>query len=234
MRSPRLGSNRSPEEEDDLLLGLDEAGRGSLLGPLVVGGYSIRRSALPRIGELGVKDSKLLSPERRAALYPQLARWGTRTSISLSPADVDAAVGRNELNLLEARGFARLIRRVRPTIAFVDACDPIAARFGDLVGRLSHNVCPVDARHRADRDLLVVGAASIVAKVRRDRAMERLRGQLGEGIGSGYPSDERTREFVRGHLRSDGDRPPWIRYSWKTLETLKPTPAPRRLESFSA
>jgi ribonuclease HII len=88
------------------------------------------------------------------------------------------------------------------------------------------------ARHHADRDDVVVGAASIVAKVRRDRAIARLQQALGEDLGSGYPSDPRTVEFLRARLAVDPKPPAWVRASWATMQRVKPArPAPT-LETF--
>lgn len=215
------------------ILGLDEAGRGSLVGPLVVGAFLVPADRVEEMWSMGVRDSKSLSPAQRADAYGRLLRHGRCASVALSPATVDESVRRNELNLLEARAFAQLIRRLRPSLVFADACDPVAGRFGSHVTRLSGGLASVDARHHADRDLVVVGAASIVAKVRRDRAVARLRSELGEELGSGYPSDRRTVEFVRAHLARPGAAPSWIRHSWATIERLKRERMTRTLDSFA-
>lgn len=229
---PALGpAAPSVPPEGDLCLGLDEAGRGSLVGPLVVGGFAAPRDVLASLPGLGVRDSKLLTPERRREAFDRLASVGQRYTVVLSPASVDRAVHRGKLNDLEARAFAQLVRQVRPARAFVDACDPIAPRFGERVALLAGRCSEVHAQHRADRELPIVAAASIVAKVTRDRHLERLRQRLGDALGSGYPSDERTRAFVRASLES-GATPRWVRASWRTTETLKAELSTRTLESF--
>jgi ribonuclease HII len=215
------------------ILGIDEAGRGSVLGPLVVGGFLAREADVPRLVELGVRDSKMLTSARRADLYEVLAKVGRRERIVLSPKTIDSFVREGRLNELEARAFGRLVRRTRPFRVFVDACDTDARRFG---GRVAHwgGVSPevIVSRHKADRDLPLVGAASIVAKVVRDRAVARLAKRLGTEIGSGYPSDPVTRAFVEESLRDPAAERPWLRHSWATTETLKPKLPPRPLESF--
>jgi ribonuclease HII len=224
---PRSGSER-------WVLGLDEAGRGSVLGPLVVGGFLLREADVPRLAELGVRDSKLLSAARREELFDGIAGLGERFRVVLSPPVVDAFVRRGQLNELEARAFGRIVRQTSPTCAYVDACDTNALRFGARVARWGR-VAPerVVSRHKADRDLPLVGAASIVAKVHRDRAIQRLARSLGCEIGSGYPSDPVTRGFVRETLRVPGEPKSWIRHSWSTTENLKPKVPPRALESFA-
>jgi ribonuclease HII len=208
-------------DPSSFVLGIDEAGRGSWVGPLVAGGFLIRADRLAELGSLGLRDSKLLSRSRREALYRELGSVGQRVSVALGPGRIDRYVNRGRLNHLEARAFARLIRRTRPSRVFLDACDPVAHRFGRLVARLSRCDARVVARHRADREIPVVSAASIVAKVRRDRAIARLRALVGETLGSGYPSDPKTLAFVREWLGRHGVEPPWLRRSWLTTERVK-------------
>jgi ribonuclease HII len=216
----------------ELVLGIDEAGRGSLIGPLVVGGFLIARSEVASLRDLGVRDSKLLTPTRREEVYRELLEAGRCSSVALHPRRIDACVPHHGLNRLEAEAFARLVRRARPAETFVDACDPIAERFGEEVRRLSGAGCPVRASHKADVRLPLVGAASIVAKVRRDRAIARLRAKVGVDLGSGYPSDERTCAFVRSVHAKGGELPSWLRRSWATNRRLKPEPKARPLEEF--
>jgi ribonuclease HII len=218
----------------DLVLGIDEAGRGSLIGPLVVGGFLVARGELATLPSLGVRDSKLLSPRRREEVYERLRGAGRCLSVALPPRTIDAHVRHHGLNGLEATAFAQLVRRARPSEVFADACDVRPDRFGRLVERLSGTGSPVRSSHRADRLVPVVGAASIVAKVLRDRAIVRLRTALGSEIGSGYPSDERTVRFVRSVLSAGGAPPPWLRQSWSTMGRLKAGIAAPTLESYSA
>ncbi len=146
--------------------------------------------------------------------------------------EIDRFVVRRGLNELEARAFGRLVRELAPDVAHLDACDPNAARFGRAVRAFAGTPVRVIARHHADRDNRVVGAASIVAKVERDRAIAVLASELGEEIGSGYPCDPRTVAAVRRHLASDGLPPPWIRRTWRTVQRVKPVRPGPTLEAF--
>ena len=213
------------------VLGIDEAGRGSVLGPLVVGGFLAERSRLGELSDLGVRDSKLLTPARREALFDGLGSLGERLAIEIPPVQIDEAVHRHQLNVLEARSFARLLGMTDAREVFVDACDPRADRFGRRVRAMAHTSARIVSRHHADRDLPVVSAASIVAKVCRDRALGRLRRRLDLDCGSGYPSDETTRRFVMTHLATGSGRVEWLRYSWTTVERLKPRPPLRTLDA---
>jgi ribonuclease HII len=214
------------------VLGIDEAGRGSLVGPLVVGGFLMDAARIPELAALGVRDSKRLSAARREAIFAELPRIGTALTVRLPPSAVDRAVALGQLNELELAAFAKLVRESRPDVAYADACDPVAERFGRRLLEASGSAGRVHACHKADRDLLVVGAASIVAKVHRDRAIARLRRRLGDGLGSGYPSDARTIDFVRATLATGVAPPSWLRVSWATMERVIPSPPARPLEAF--
>jgi ribonuclease HII len=215
------------------VLGLDEAGRGSVLGPLVVGGWAIPLDQVPDLRPMGVRDSKALSPAKREGLYETLRTIGRARTIHLEPIRIDPSVGRGGLNQLEAEAFAELIRAFAPDEVRVDACDPNAARFGRTVRRLSGTNAPVRSRHKADRDDPVVGAASIIAKVERDRAIARLERDLALPIGSGYPSDATTMRFLKGWIDAHPrERPTWLRYSWAPTRKLLGLQASHRLEEF--
>lgn len=217
-------------------LGLDEAGRGSVLGPLVVGAYLATEEVSDTLlRDLGVKDSKLLRPPVREELYGALRARGEAVAFRAEPALIDRYVEKGRYNELELDMMARLVLRLSPKEVYADACDPDAARFSrELERRAAARGWrgTVVARHKADRDLPIVGAASIVAKVVRDRALARLQESSVRRLGSGYPSDPVTREFLRRHLREGGPLPACVRRSWATLDTLKRPPRLRALETF--
>lgn len=216
---------------DFKVLGIDEAGRGSVLGPLVVGGFLTEQSRLNELSALGVRDSKLLSPNRREEIFDELQTVGERLAIPIPPLQVDAAVARGELNLLEAKAFAQLVSMTDAKEVYVDACDVRPGRFGRRVKAFAGTPARIVSAHHADRDRPIVSAASIVAKVCRDRAVSRLRFRLESDFGSGYPSDARTQRFVKDHLSATVERVSWLRYSWATVERLKPRPRLRTLDT---
>lgn len=205
--------------------GVDEAGRGCIVGPLVVAGVSASRAGVRSLKEMGVKDSKLLSPRRREALYPEILRvCGRHSMVRVPPAEIDAAVGSRsrKLNYLEAVYFAKVIERLGARQVTVDACDVVPGRFGDAIRAKLKSRCKVTALHKADRDFVIVSAASVVAKVERDRAVEELRRRHGD-FGSGYPSDPKTRAYFTRLLREGGGRPDWTRKSWGSWERFQQT-----------
>ncbi len=219
-------------------LGLDEAGRGSVLGPLVVGAFLLPgpvRAGEERLRSLGVRDSKRLAPGRREEVFASLPAVGPCASARADPALVDRHVEQRGLNRLEISLMARLILELKPKVVLVDACDVDARRFGqrlkDLAGSSGWKGRVISA-HGADDRFPVVSAASIVAKVTRDRALAELQRRAPEPLGSGYPSDPVTRAYLSGCLGRGGPLPSWVRGSWATLDRIKKGPRVSTLESF--
>jgi len=205
--------------------GVDESGRGCLLGPLVVAGVSVTAEGAKALKDLGVRDSKKLSPARRERLYPEIMKVSEMVHWSMiTPGEIDFIVttGKklHKLNYLEAIHFARVIDKLGASRVTVDASDVIPQRFrDDIIGNLGTK-CNVVAVHKADRDYPVVSAASIIAKVNRDREVDLLREVHGE-FGSGYPSDSTTREFFKDRMLKGESLPGYVRKSWKTWGNLQ-------------
>ena len=224
-------------DDQRLLVGLDEAGRGSVFGPLVVGAFAIRgtpRGTHRRLVAAGARDSKTLTPKRRTEVLRRLRIMGETAYAAAEPALIDRYVRDGRLNELELVLMTSLVVRLRPEVVVVDACDPDAERFGrNLADRSARAGCPVEvhAHHKADRDFPVVGASSIVAKVERDRAIARIARRAGRDLGSGYPSDRVTRECLREILKVR-PLPPYVRRSWATVDILMRERSLRPLESF--
>ena len=203
------------------ILGLDEAGRGAVLGPLVICGFAVDREHLPALEALGLRDSKALSPASRERLAGELRRFPARILLmKFPPGAVDSAVTRTSLNILETAAMVRLIRRVKPGTVFIDALTSRPRRFGDQIRGLIAPLAPlVVAENKADTKYPVVMAASILAKVARDSALAGLRRKLGD-LGSGYPSDLKTRGFL-ARFSASGGYPPCVRRSWATCENIR-------------
>ncbi len=194
-------------------LGMDEAGRGAVLGPLVVGGYCIGDHLVAALRAAGATDSKVLSAKRREALIVPLSALGEALLVHITPEEID---GEN-INTLEEQAFADLILRFRPDGVIIDApCHPKAIpQFTErLLARLDY-VPELVIEPKADLNHAPCGAASIFAKVSRDAAIA----ELGE-VGSGYPSDPVTRSWIQGHLRRDAPLPSCVRKRWGTIAAL--------------
>lgn len=200
------------------ILGIDEAGRGPVLGPLVVAG--VVSDDPETLRALGVRDSKRLSPQRRRGLAEAVESTAGCHITAVSARELDAAMAAGSLNDLEAALFADLIRTLAPDEAVVDCCDPVESRFRATILRRVGYDLPLRAEHRADERYPVVSAASIVAKVKRDEAMARIEEELGQPVGSGYAHDPRTQSFLEAWVAERGELPPHARRAWKTARRL--------------
>jgi ribonuclease HII len=200
------------------ILGIDEAGRGPVLGPLVVAGVLCEDQEVLR--RLGVRDSKKLSPQRRRGLAEEIRRVAEFRLHVTSASELDEAMERVSLNRLEARLFAEIIREFSPDEAYLDCCDTSESRFRQMVLRHVGYEIPLHVEHGADEKHPVVSAASILAKVRRDEEMSRIGEELGYPIGSGYAHDPLTTAFLERWVRVHGQMPRHARLSWKTSKDL--------------
>lgn len=200
-----------------MFCGVDEAGKGAVLGPLVVAAVACRTHR--DLAGIPVKDSKALPPAERTRLAGLITARLPSTVLVIDAADIDILRRCGSMNLLMARAHARVIAELRPHRAYVDACDVIASRYGRTVAACLDFPCRITAEHHADENRPVVSAASIVAKVARDRIIEDLASSFGE-IGSGYPSDTRTIAFLEAYIRDHGRPPPCARASWETTRAL--------------
>lgn len=200
-----------------MICGVDEAGKGSVLGPMVVAGIGV--SSEERLSDLGVKDSKLLSPKERERLYGQIRKRCKVTTVTIDAQEIDAIRTEMTMNACVARAHARVIARISPTSAYVDACDVNCFRYAEMVKAHLTSSCEIVSEHHADEKYRVVSAASIVAKVVRDREIKKLAKKYGE-IGSGYPSDPVTIRWLSGYIVNNPSPPPIARRSWKTVCAL--------------
>jgi len=197
--------------------GVDEAGKGAVLGPMVIAAIGVSDPSV--LDGLGIRDSKLLSPRRREMIFDDLTSSFSYHVISLLPSDIDAALPEISINLLIAEAHAACVTALSSEVAYLDACDVNASRFGAVVSQRIPFSCTVIAQHGADCSYPIVGAASIVAKVTRDRSIEALKDEYGD-IGSGYPSDTKTIRFLTDYIRDNQIPPPCARRSWKTVSLL--------------
>jgi ribonuclease HII len=209
-----------------LIAGVDEAGRGCVIGPLVIAGVAIKTENIQQIIELGVKDSKLLTAKKREALYPEIIKIvQSYHTIQVLPYVIDKAVYSKKklykLNRLEAQTMAKIIEQLKPDEAYVDAADVIQDRFGEHIQECLTVKTTIISKHKADRTFPVVSAASVIAKVERDKAIEDLKVKYGD-FGSGYLTDDKTTIFLKRLLvENNGDYPSFVRKSWKPARRAK-------------
>ena len=200
------------------ICGVDDAGRGSMIGPMVIAGISIEKKNIPKLRKLGVRDSKKLSPKKRELLYKEIVKLvDDYHVIRIPPRTIDKYVFEHNLNHLEAKKMAEVISNLNPDLSYVDSCDVNAARFGREISDLSKK-SKVKSYHYADSRFVVVSAASIIAKVSRDHSIMRLNKTA--NLGSGYPSDKKSVNYVKKVVSSKKSLPTSIRKSWKPVQKI--------------
>ncbi len=204
--------------------GVDDAGRGPVIGPLVIAGVIVEEEKLDRLKALGVKDSKQLPQSVRTRLSKEIPNVvDDYHLIELGAEELDKIVNRapkfQRLNLLEAKVMARVIEKLRPELAYVDSSDTRPERFKNNILDCLSFTPRIVSEHKADINYPVVSAASIMAKVHRDSRIEEIKREYGE-VGSGYAHDVLTVKFLRDYYSDHGDFPPIVRRSWKTLGNI--------------
>ena len=201
-------------------LGVDEAGRGPVLGPMVMAGLCVPESDLPKLAELGVQDSKLFgasakAKKQRKELSEQLKMWPHRIEVADSD-EVDRWVRGNGLNELERAMASRILKDFPEAQVMLDG----AGIFGALC------TSTVQAQNKADQDYLEVAGASIIAKHLRDELMTQLLAPFeetfGKVSGGGY-ANAGSLKFVAWYHEQTGRLPSFYRhsYQWKAAAHLR-------------
>lgn len=218
------------------VLGIDESGRGAVLGPLVVCGFLIDEKDEKTLKKIGVKDSKKLTPKKREELASKIEEVGIHIVIIRVPsAKIDANRKRGiNLNQIEAIKMAEIVNLLEPDKVIVDAPSHNTNKFRDyLFSKIENKKVKLISENFADQNYPVVSAASIIAKVNRDEAIEELKGKVGENFGVGYCHDPRTIEFLNKLAeKNHGKLPSYVRHTWDTVERIKNEYSQLRILSF--
>ena len=213
-------------------MGIDEAGRGPVIGPLVIVGYMIQEDKINELDGLGVKDSKLILPEKRKHMIHSLQLLAEDYKVVIvEPKEIDEAVetpGTN-LNWLEADKAIIIINELDPDKVFIDCPSPNVKAFKEYIReRITNDKIELVVEHKADVNYLPVGAASIIAKVTRDQEIEKIKEKYGD-VGPGYPSNPITRRFVKENWNK---YPELFRKSWATFKNQKGEKGQKKLDEF--
>ena len=205
-----------------LICGIDEAGRGSVLGPLVIAGINIKNSDIKKLEEIGVRDSKALTRKKRGFLFDKILDISEFVCIyKIDCKTIDENVYQRKLNKLEGGIMSTIIKYLEADVAYVDSCDVNINRYTNyLKSNLDlNNNTSIIAMHKADRMNPAVSAASIIAKVTRDREIQILEENF-QNIGSGYPSDKKTMYFIHNWIKEYKEFPNFVRKSWKPVREI--------------
>jgi len=217
-----------------MVCGIDEAGRGPVLGPLVMAGVSIEEDKLVRLEEMGVKDSKLLTKEKREDLFDKIKEIADSFEIKIvSPIEIDEAlVGiSSNLNWLEADTSSIIINSLNPDKIIVDCPSVNISAYENYLRKKLGGVAEMVVEHKADLNYVVVGAASILAKVTRDRELEKMKKKWKVNFGSGYLTDEKTQNFLKENF-DNSDYEGFFRKMWAPYQKLIQEKEQKKLGEF--
>jgi len=215
-----------------LILGLDEAGRGPIIGSLFICGVVFDEKDLDKLKEIGVKDSKLLPHNRRILIAKEIKKIAKKYKIvQIKPEEIDKAVNKKDglnLNWLEAHKTALIINELNPDKAIIDCPSPNINKYKEyLLNLLKNKKIILILEHKAERHY-PVGAASILAKCAREEEMEKIKKKYGN-TGPGYTSNEVTQKFVKENF----DKHPEIfRKSWSTWKNHNNAKQQKSLDEF--
>ncbi len=218
-----------------LFCGIDEAGRGPVIGPLVMCGLLIKEESEKELVRLKVKDSKLLTRNQREFLFDKIKDVSEKYKlIIVEPQEIDKAVHNHDglnLNKLEARKSAEILNELIPDKAIIDAPSNNIKSYKKYLMRFVKNKkIEVILEHKADVNYPVVSAASILAKVTRDNEIEKIKKQIGIDFGSGYMTDPKTVEFLKNNFEN---YPELFRKSWFPYKDLLNQKFQKSLSDFS-
>ncbi len=220
----------------NIIVGVDEAGRGPVLGPLVMVALAVKEEDQKKLEWMGVKDSKMLSSSVREELFDRIRELVHDFRIEvIEPDAIDLSLQdtATNLNWLEAETAARLVSELDPDTIIIDCPSPNLAAYKDYVAqRLSEGVrkkAELLVEHKADVNHIVVSAASVIAKVIRDRHIDHLKTEIGIDFGSGYMSDPKTQKFLEQHHQ---DYPSLFRRQWQSFKDATERKKQKKLGEF--
>jgi ribonuclease HII len=205
------------------VLGIDEAGRGPVIGSMFIGGFMVDESDLEEVEDLGVKDSKKLSDKKRENLAEKLREMGEPFLKEITASEIDDLREVMSLNEIEIQGFTEVIERSDADEIIVDLPEPDGDRFirkmkKELPAKFENR--DFTAEHEADDNFPIVSAASIIAKSARENHVDELKKKYGYDFKSGYPHDSPTIEFLEKYVEEKGELPKETRRSWSTAERI--------------
>ncbi len=197
------------------VLGIDEAGRGPVIGPMIIAGVMIKDGKEAMLG--AVKDSKLLKHKQRIILDKKIKNIAAYEIIQIPPEEIDETLLSDSLNLnwLEAHKQAEIINKLKPDVAIIDCPSPNLKAFESYLRKLLKNKkTELIVEHKADVNYPVCSAASILAKVKREEEMDKIKKIYGN-TGPGYSSNKITQKFVKENWEK---YPEIFRKTWATFK----------------
>ncbi|MCK5699372.1 MAG: ribonuclease HII [Candidatus Aenigmarchaeota archaeon] len=202
-------------------LGIDEAGRGPVIGPLVVAGVHLKKEHEPQLKDLGITDSKLLSPKKRENLEKEIKKIAINVRvIIISAKQIDNDMKNMSLNHIEMNAMAKIINQTPDAKKTIIDLPSNSKTFTQELEAKTTTKTKITAEFKADLNHTSVSAASIIAKTERDRQIRLIEKKHNIKLGSGYPSDPKTKTFLKEYIPSHDTLPDYIRQSWQTTKDL--------------
>lgn len=221
----------------EFVTGIDESGRGAVIGPLVVAGVTIDIKSEKKLKALGVKDSKELTPGKREELYKEIEKVAKDIFVlKVAPCRIDTyrKMGIN-LDKIEAMKMAEIVDYKSGSKVIIDSLTHNPKKFKKVVESFVKNKgSELIVENYMDETMVSVSAASIVAKVERDKEIDELKKQVGIDFGVGYPHDPLTIQFLEQTIKNSKGKelPDYIRKSWVTTEMLQEKAWQRKVMDF--
>lgn len=215
--------------------GIDEAGRGAVIGPMVIAGVCIRECDEEYLREIGVKDSKMLSRRKREELASQIEKIAKDIIvIKVRPWKIDY-YRKNGISLdkIEAMKIAQIVDMLSANKIYIDSLTSNPRKFEKVIREFTNSQKKLIVRNYLDESKPVVSAASIIAKVERDREIDKIKKKVGVDFGVGYSHDKNTISFLKSLLK-EKKLPSFIRKTWITVENLKEEISQRKIRDFIA
>lgn len=201
-----------------MIIGIDEAGRGCIIGPMVICAAAINPLEEYRLKEMGVRDSKKLSVHQREGLYGKVGKMCKYTTVKITAEELNTLMDNHNLNEIEAMKIAVAIDTlgIKDATVYVDSPDNVPAKFAKRIEKYVKTRVRIVSANKADDTYVIVGAASIIAKVTRDREIERIKKVVGFDFNSGYTSDPKTQAII-ARRKDYPTLEPYLRTKWSTL-----------------
>ena len=201
--------------------GIDEAGRGSIIGPMVIAGISFDSRKIDLLKNMNITDSKKTHPKKREVLFDKIFDICDSIFIcKVNCSTIDKFVKSNSLNKLESKFMTVVADNIHADKIIVDSCDVNPYRFQQEIKKnITNKKISIYSYHKADLDNIFVSCASIIAKVTRDSEIAKLKKSINNDFGSGYPSDPKTKRFIRENDFGKSSKD-YVRYSWKPIKEI--------------
>ncbi len=206
-----------------LILGIDDAGRGPVIGPMILAGCLITKETEKEFKKLGITDSKKLTQKQRESFEKIIQEKAETFEIGIAfPKEIDNSnyngIKLNELEAIKTANIINKINKGYSKIKVVVDCPSVnLSKWQDFLKTKIKNLTnlEISCEHKADQNHIAVSAASILAKSTREKEMQKLKEKYGNEIGSGYTSDPATIKFIEKYAIKHKDKK-IFRETWAT------------------